>query len=170
MDVRIYPPKGTNFVNYRNDSYIVQPNTTNNFTLTRGYVLTGYVMDQNGKPVYGAVFLDRHWSGEWSNSSNGYFSVTAPPGTYTIHVSGGRGRWGSASYEYQVLNPTITLNNDASKNIIVLNTQDTPSTEPSTNEFFALIIVLLIIVGAAILLFIRKKKSKKNRHSLLTQI
>ena len=124
--VLIYPPNGTNFVDYRIDSYVVQPNTTNNFTLTRGYVLTGYVMDQNGKPVYGKVCLDQHYSGEWSNSSNGYFSVTAPPGTYTVHVFGGRSRWDSASYEYFLFNPTITLNSDASKNIIVLNTQDTP--------------------------------------------
>lgn len=148
----IYPPEDTNFVDYAIDSFTIEPGMTANFTLTRGYKLSGYILDQNVDPIAGEVFLDDHWSGQWSNSSTGYFYVSAPAGTYKVHVMGGASRWGSASFEYEVLNKTITLDNDVTGNIIIKEPQPTPTVP----EFSGLMILALTIAGAAMLICAKK--------------
>jgi hypothetical protein len=153
----IYPPNGTNFVDYINESFTIQPGMTANFTLTRGYTLSGMVLDQKGNPVAGQVFLDGHWSGQWSNSSTGQFYVSAPAGLYTVRVLGGPSRWGSSSFEYEVLNKTITLDHDVTGYIIVKAPEPT-STVP---EFSGLITLALAIAGAAILICAKKIQVKK---------
>jgi hypothetical protein len=128
--VRVYPPYNSNFVDYTQESLTINPGMTANFTLTQGYKLTGYLLDQSGNPASGEVLLDDHWSGRWSNS-DGYFFVTAPAGSYTIHVRGGLSSWGSTSFEFQVENPTVTLNSDVYRNITVATPTPTPTAQPT---------------------------------------
>jgi hypothetical protein len=154
----IYPPNGTSFVDYTNESFTIQPDMTANCTLTRGYTLSGSVLDQNDNPITGEVYLDGHWSGQWSNSSTGYFYVSAPAGTYTVRVLGGASHWGSSSFEYEVLNKTITLDNDVIGNIIVKE----PEPTPTVPEFSGLMILALTIAVAAMLICAKKIQSRNS--------
>jgi hypothetical protein len=133
-DVSISPPSNSNYVQFYQSSFNVQSMTTN-FTLSLGYRLSGYVLDQNLTPVSSwfsggvGIFLDTYWSGKWADS-NGSFYVVAPPGNHTIYAK----KMGQVVYsgisifgDYEVINNTaLNLNDNVVGNIIINFTNSTP--------------------------------------------
>ena len=147
-DVTIAPPPDSNYVQFLQQSFDIQSNMTANFTLSLGYRLSGYVLDQNLNPVSSSrftgmypvvgvgIFLDSYWSGNWADS-NGSFYVVAPPGNHTIYAK----KMGQVIYsgksifgDYEVLNNTaLNLNDNVLGNIIINfpNPNPSPTTAPT---------------------------------------
>ena len=134
-DVTIAPPSNSNYVQFLQQSFNVQSNMTANFTLSLGYRLSGYVLDQNLNHVSSSysesvgIFLDSYWSGKWADL-DGSFYVVAPPGNHTIYakkmaqvVYSGKSIFG----DYEVLNNTVlNLNGNVIGNIIINFPNSTP--------------------------------------------
>jgi hypothetical protein len=127
-DVSITPPSDSNFVKFSQSSFDVESNMTANFTLSKGYRLSGFVLDQNLNPIKSwlnggvGIFLDSYWSGTWADS-NGHYYVVAPAGIHKIYakqleqvVYSGIG----LIAEYEVLNNTnLNLNDNVIGNIVI---------------------------------------------------
>jgi hypothetical protein len=186
-DVSITPPSNTNFVKFSQSSFDVESNISANFTLSLGYRLSGFVLDQNLIPIKSwsnggvGIFLDDYWSGAWADS-NGQYYVVAPAGSHTIYarqmeqVSYSGIGWSS---EYEVINNTnFELDGNVAGNIIINfpNSTSPPTTGPTITptlteaatptipEFSALTIsFLIILLATAGLLIIRNGQRSSEK-------
>ena len=112
--VNIWPPFDSNYLSYDQPSFTVAATNTQNFTLSQGYKVSGYITDVNGNPVFGAIAaLSNHISG-WYSKETGYYFVTAPAGTYTLTVEP---RTGPNFTAYTLYN--VAVNGNMVQNITV---------------------------------------------------
>ncbi|MCW4034732.1 MAG: hypothetical protein NWF03_05150, partial [Candidatus Bathyarchaeota archaeon] len=90
--VNVWPPFDTNYLSFAQRGFTVGTSIiTKNMTLNTGYKLSGYITDQFGAPVRGAlVSLDQFHCG-WYSKSSGYYFVTAPVGIYNLLIQPKKG-------------------------------------------------------------------------------
>jgi len=112
----IWPPFDSNYLSYEQQGFTIAGTNTKNFTLTQGCKVSGYIVDSNGNPVFGALaMLDNHLSG-WYSKATGYYFVTAPSGTYTLTVQPRTG----PNFATYTLNNFI-VNGNLAQNITVVS-------------------------------------------------
>jgi hypothetical protein len=131
----VFPPRDSNYVNYDESGLGMTANVSKNITLALGYKISGYVLDSSGKPIGGAfVFLNGSIFSGWGSTSQGYYYVSAPAGTYTYEV---RGPTGSPGYPNMIYSEKgFAVNSDNAKNVTIVysvSTQ-TPSPSPTPNQ------------------------------------
>jgi len=135
--VNVWPPFDSNYIHYDEPGFVVGSDMTKNITLYSGYKVSGYVSFSNGTPVVGAAVIFRNsantWFGSgWFSTSEGYYFLNVPAGTYTIdaHPRTGYNYSGPTTdfppyYEYN-----FTVNGDTVKNITVGGSPPTSSLHP----------------------------------------
>ena len=134
--LNIWPPWDSNFVSYDEPSFVVgASHFTKNITLSTGLKVTGYIFDQFGSIVHGAiVVLGGNYLSGWPSNVSGYYYLSVPTaGTYTIWAHPIFGPYGGPTptnftqyYEYN-----FVVNGDAVKNLTVLTPTSTPPTNPT---------------------------------------
>ncbi len=112
--IDVWPPFDSSYLSYTQQALNVTGAVTSNFTLTQGCKVSGYITDSSGNPISGALaLLDNHLSG-WFSKSDGYYFVTAPPGTYTLTI---RPQTGATFTTYTISN--FVVNGTVTQNIVV---------------------------------------------------
>ncbi len=107
--LNVWPPRNSSFIRYDQTSFTVSANQTKNINLETGIKVYGYITF-GGSPVNGAVvFLDNYQSG-WFSTSDGFYFVAVPPGTYTIDAHPGVG---------PIVNPPTAFKTYIENNFIV---------------------------------------------------
>jgi uncharacterized protein (TIGR03382 family) len=130
VNVYIYPPFDSNYLEYKQQSLTIQPGMTVNFTMSQGYKLSGYIVFQNGtNPSGSTVILNSTWSGTYCNST-GYYFITVAAGTYTIYARQIY-RWGLPDIVLETTNTTVTIDKDTTGNIIIASPQTIASPSPT---------------------------------------
>ncbi len=126
--INVWPPYDSTYINYDEPGFVVASDVTKNITLYTGYKVSGYISDLSGTPVTGAVvFLNGYGSG-WFSTSNGYYFLAVPVGTYKIDAHPRIGTYQSPTtsfptyYEYN-----FAVNGNIVKNITVGNSTPTPT-------------------------------------------
>ena len=126
--INVWPPYDSNYINYDEPGFVVASDVTKNITLYTGYKVSGYISDLSGIPVTGAVvFLNGYGSG-WFSTSNGYYFLAVPAGTYKIDAHPRIGTYQGPTtsfptyYEYN-----FAVKGNTVKNITVGNPAPTPT-------------------------------------------
>ena len=140
--VDVWPPFDSNYCCYQNNGFVVSSDMTQNFTLTRGFKLSGYIMDSQGNPVSGAGVLldyntpDVQCSGYFSTVS-GYYFLAAPAGNYSLWVNQGYsdGKGGPNVYTSYYEN-NFVLGGDTIKNITLSSPIPTATPSPTMTPTF----------------------------------
>jgi hypothetical protein len=127
----IWPPFDSNYLSYNQPSLTVgSTDITQNFTLSVGCKVSGYLTDSAGNPIRGAIAsLGTHTSGWYSNDS-GYYFTTAPIGVYNLKI---QPRTGPDFPIYTEAN--FNLSGDVSRSFILAASQST-STPPDDRKIF----------------------------------
>ncbi len=128
--IDVWPPFDSNFIFYDEPVYAVGSDAAKNITLLSGMKVSGYITDSSGTPVSGAVVSLNGFFCGWYSKYNGYYFVTAPPGTYTLNV---RPRPGNSFPSFSEGN--FTVNGNKAKNITLSgsgsNLSPTPTAIPT---------------------------------------
>ena len=133
--INVWPPFNGNYISYDEPSFYVNSDANKNITLNSGYKISGFISDSFGAPVVGAVVFFNNYGSGWFSTSNGYYFLSAPSGTYTIDAHPRVGTYSGTTtsfqtyYEYNFVVTENTIKN------ITVNTQTatpTPSLLPST--------------------------------------
>ncbi|MGE5574958.1 MAG: carboxypeptidase regulatory-like domain-containing protein, partial [Ignavibacteria bacterium] len=86
--IYVWPPFDSNYINYDEASFTVTSNITKNITLSTGCKVSGYLTNSSGTAMVGASVLfranDKVYGSGWFTTSQGYYFINVPPGTYTI--------------------------------------------------------------------------------------
>ena len=107
-------PSGSN-LSYSMANLVVNSDFSRNVTLVSGFKISGYVLDSSGKGIAGVPtdIYNASWSVPSVNTdSSGFYSVSAPAGTYTFIV------W--PPYNTNIVNydnPAFVVNSDLTNNI-----------------------------------------------------
>ena len=86
--LNVWPTWDSNYIDYDEPSFVVgKTDMTKNITLNTGYKVTGYVHDQSGGIVQGAVVVfNNYYLSGWGSNASGYYFLSVPAGSYTIYV------------------------------------------------------------------------------------
>jgi hypothetical protein len=115
--INVWPPFDSNYIRYEETEFTVDSDITKNITLILGNKVSGYVLDDEGKPVQQAIVaLDNYITGHPSDYS-GYYFCTAPSGTYELRAAPRKGYEHFSSYSES----NFVVNGDITKNIVVSN-------------------------------------------------
>jgi hypothetical protein len=131
--INVWPPYDSNFIDYDQSGFVVVSDAAKNITLCTGYKVSGYISDYSGTPMTGTVVLLNNYGSGWFSTSNGYYFLSVPAGTYTINAHPRTDSYsGLASkfptyYEYN-----FTVSADTSKNITVGSPTATPTSTPTS--------------------------------------
>jgi outer membrane protein assembly factor BamB/protocatechuate 3,4-dioxygenase beta subunit len=107
-------PSVAGFSYYNETGVVVSGTTAKNITLSSGYRISGYVLDQNANPVASAyvyLFSTTGYRGAYTNSS-GYYVMYVPAGTFNLLVNPSS----AASLAYYV-ESGVNVSADLAKNV-----------------------------------------------------
>ncbi len=135
--VNVWPPWDSNYIDFDLPQLAVRSDMTKNLTLNQGCKVSGTITDTSGAAVQGAVVSLNGYLAGWYSNYQGYYFVSAPPGTYKLTVNPRSGYNHFVNYyEYN-----FVVNGNLIKNITVTSTAPdssptpTPSPTPSQGSY-----------------------------------
>jgi hypothetical protein len=131
--MNVWPPFDSNYMSYDLVQLAVSSDMVKNVTLRSEYKVSGYVTFSNGQPIpKGVVFLSQTAFSGWFTTSDGYYFLSAPVGTYTLTVKpANQGNTFPIYTEYNVV-----ISGTTAKNIVLPSPviSPTPTSPPIQTE------------------------------------
>jgi protocatechuate 3,4-dioxygenase beta subunit len=130
--INVWPPFDSNLLAFDQASFIAESSDIKkNITLNLGYKLSGYLTDNTGNPIRGALAsLDQFHCGWYSNSA-GYYFVTAPAGNYSLSIEP---KTGPIFHIYNEKN--FLLNRNTIKNLILTISENSSIQNSQSSDSF----------------------------------
>jgi protocatechuate 3,4-dioxygenase beta subunit len=125
--INVWPPTDSNYIFHDEPGYAVISDMTKNITLNSGYKVSGYIFDSQGTPIKNAIVSLNGYLSGWFSTSQGFYFVSAPAGTYKLTVAPRNGYNHFTKYSEN----NFVLKGDIARNITIPTSVVTPSPTPT---------------------------------------